>query len=93
MPRYVIERDLAGAGSLTHRQLQLISRKSRDVLVELGPEIQWIESYVTPDKLYCIYVAPGEDLILEHALRGGFPATRVSEVVTMISPATADGVA
>jgi hypothetical protein len=71
----------------------LISLKSRDVLAELGPEIQWIESYVTPDKLYCVYVAPDEALILEHALRGGFPATRVSEVVTMLSPATADGVA
>jgi hypothetical protein len=93
MPRYVIERDLAGAGALTQRQLRLISLKSRDVLAELGPEIQWIESYVTPDKLYCVYVAPDEALILEHALRGGFPATRVSEVVTMISPATADGVA
>jgi hypothetical protein len=93
MPRYVIERDLAGAGALTQRQLQLISRKSRDVLVELGPDIQWIESYVTPDKLYCIYTAPDEALILEHALRGGFPATRVSEVVTMISPATAEAVA
>ena len=93
MPRYVIERDLPGAGALTQRQLQLISRKSRDVLVELGTDIQWIESFVTPDKLYCVYVAPDEELILKHALRGGFPATRVSEIVTMISPATADGVA
>ena len=90
MPRYVIERELPGAGALTADQLQAISRKSNSVLAELGPQIEWIESYVTPDKLYCVYNAPNVDLILQHAVRGGFPATRVEPVRTMINPRTAD---
>lgn len=90
MPRYVIERDLPGAGALTPNQLKAISRKSNDVLAELGSEIAWIESFVTPDKLYCIYDASNREIILEHAARGGFPATRVEPVSTMINPRTAD---
>lgn len=89
MPKYVIERELTGAGDLSSQQLQAISQKSCGVLNQLGPEIQWIESYVTQDKIYCVYTAPNEELILEHAKQGGFPANRVSEVRTMISPATA----
>lgn len=90
MPRYVIERDLPRAGALTPQQLQAISRKSCHVLIDLGPQIQWIESFVTPDKLYCVYLSPNEDLILQHAARGGFPATRVSPVMSVIGPATAE---
>jgi len=89
MPKYVIERELPGAGNLSSSQLQAISQKSCGILNQLGPEIQWIESYVTQDKIYCVYIAPNEELILEHAKQGGFPANRVSEVRTMISPATA----
>ena len=90
MPKYVIERDLPGAGALPPETLQKISQKSREVLEELGPQIQWLESYVTADKLYCVYIAPGEDLIREHARRGGFPAGSISEVKTMIDPTTAE---
>ncbi len=90
MPKYVIERDLPGAGALPPETLQKISQKSREVLEELGPQIQWLESYVTADKLYCVYIAPGEDLIREHTRRGGFPAGSISEVKTMIDPTTAE---
>lgn len=90
MPKYVIERNLPEAGSLTADQLQAISRQSRDVLRELGPEIQWIHSHVTDDRLYCTYVAPDEALIREHAVRGGFPADRISEVRAVIDPTTAE---
>ena len=89
MPKYVIERDLPGAGDLPPETLQKISQKSRDVLLELGPQIQWLESYVTGDKLYCVYIAPGEDLIREHARRGGFPADLVVEVASEFGPGTA----
>ncbi len=89
MPKYVIERDLPGAGELTPQQLQGISQKSCGVLKDLGPEIQWIHSYVTQDKIYCIYAAPNETLIREHASQGGFPANRISEIKTMIDPSTA----
>jgi hypothetical protein len=89
MPQYVIERELPGAGDLTQDQLKSISQASCAVLKELGPSIQWQHSYVTGDKLYCIYTAPNENIVLEHAKRGGFPANKISEVKQMISPATA----
>jgi hypothetical protein len=90
MPKYVIEREIPGAGKLTPEQLQGISQKSCGVLKGLGPQIQWVESYVTDDKVYCVYIAPSEALIKEHAKLGGFPANRVSEVRRMIDPTTAD---
>ncbi len=90
MPRYVIERDLPGAGKLSPEDLKGISRKSCGVLDELGPKIQWQESFVTDDKIYCIYIAPNEELVLEHARKGGFPANRVSEVRAMIDPVNAE---
>lgn len=90
MPRYVIERDLPGAGSLPADQLHAISQKSCAVLKTLGPEIQWVQSYVTADKIYCVYIAPNEGLIREHARQGGFPADRVSEVKAVIDPITAE---
>lgn len=90
MPRYVIERDLPGAGKLSPEALKEISQKSCSVLENLGPQIQWNHSYVTGDKIYCVYVAPSEDLVREHAKQGGFPADRVSEVATIIDPVTAE---
>ena len=90
MPKYVIEREIAGAGKLTAEQLQGISQKSCGVLKKLGPQIQWLESYVTDDKIYCIYIAPDEATVREHAKQGGFPANRVSEVRTIIDPTTAE---
>lgn len=90
MPRYVIERDLPGAGKLSPQDLKGISQKSCGVLDELGPAIQWQESFVTDDKIYCIYIAPNEELVREHARKGGFPANRVSEVRTMIDPVSAE---
>ena len=92
MPKFVIERDLPGAGSLSPEQLQAISAKSNSVLNELGPEVQWLQSYVTGDKIYCVYIAPSADLIREHAARGGFPANEVNEVKTVIDPTTAEAV-
>ena len=89
MQKYVIERELPGAGSLPAETLQAISQKSCGVLKELGPQIQWVESYVTDDKIYCVYLAPSEELIREHAKRGGFPANRISQVRTIIDPTTA----
>ena len=89
MPKYVIEREIPGAGQLTGEQLQAISQKSCGVLQKLGSQIQWVESFVTPDKIYCIYIAPNEELVREHARQGGFPANRVSEVKTIIDPTTA----
>lgn len=88
--QYVIERDVPGAAQLSADELKAISRKSRDVLEALGPEIRWQQSYVTEDKLYCIYTAPNKEIIRKHAEMGGFPADRISEVSTVISPATAD---
>ncbi len=88
MHTYVIERNIPGAGSFSKEKLKEISQKSNGVLKEMGPNIQWVDSYVTGDKVYCIYRAENEDLIREHAKRGGFPADRISEVETMISPAT-----
>lgn len=90
MPKYVIERDIPGAGSLSAEQLQGISQKSCGVLNELGPSVQWVESFVTADKIYCVYIAPNEDAVREHARRGGFPANRVSEVTTIIDPTTSE---
>ncbi|MEO5717420.1 MAG: DUF4242 domain-containing protein [Chthoniobacterales bacterium] len=91
MPKYVIERELPGAGNLSPNQLQEISRKSCDVLQKLGPEIQWLQSFVTDDKIYCVYQAPNEKMIREHAEQGGFPANRISEVRQTIDPTTAEG--
>lgn len=89
MPKYVIERELPGAGQLSPQQLQAVSQTSCGVLRKLGPEIQWVHSYVTQDKIYCIYIAPNEALIREHASQGGFPANRISEIKSMIDPTTA----
>jgi hypothetical protein len=90
MPKYVIERELPGAGQLSPQQLQAVSQTSCGVLRKLGPEIQWIHSYVTQEKIYCIYIAPNEALIREHASQGGFPANRISEITSMIDPTTAE---
>lgn len=90
MPKYVIEREIPGAGALTSEQLREISEKSCSVLNRLGPTIQWVQSYVTDDKVYCVYIAPNEDLIRRHAEEGGFPANRISEVRTVIDPTTGE---
>ena len=90
MPKYVIEREIPGAGKLSREQLQAISQKSCAVLNNLGPRIQWVESYVMDDKIYCVYIAPNEELIREHARQGCFPANRISEVSTVIDPTTAE---
>jgi cell division inhibitor SulA len=90
MPKYVIERELPGAGDLTPQQLQGVSQKSCSVLRNLGPQIQWLHSYVTQDKIYCVYIAPNEKLIREHASQGGFPANRISEIKTTIDPTTSE---
>ncbi len=90
MPKYVIERELPGAGKLTPQELQAVSQKSCSVLRNLGPTIQWVHSYVTDDKIYCIYNAPNEQMIREHASQGGFPASRISEVKQIIDPTTAE---
>jgi hypothetical protein len=89
MKTYLIERDIPNAGKLTPDQLKAISQKSCDVLQHMGPQIQWIQSYVTGDKIFCVYKAENEDLIREHAKEGGFPANVITEVATVISPATA----
>ena len=90
MPKYVIERDLPGAGSLSSEELQGISQKSCGVLRDMGGDTQWVQSFVTADKLYCVYLAPDEGAIREHAERGGFPCNQVSEVMTIIDPTTAE---
>jgi hypothetical protein len=90
MPKYVIERDIPGAGKLAPADLKAISQKSCGVLSKMGPKIQWLQSYVTGDKVYCVYIAPDEKAVREHAQQGGFPANRVSEVVTVIDPTTAE---
>lgn len=87
---YVIERVIPGAGKLTAEELKAISQTSCGVLKEMGPEIQWLQSYVTGDKIYCVYIAPNEEMVREHAKRGGFPANSMSEVATIISPKTAE---
>lgn len=90
MPKFVIERDLPGAGDLSTEQLQAISQKSCSILETMGPQIQWVQSFVTDDKVYCIYIAPDEAAIRHHAQMGGFPASRVSRVRTMIDPTTSE---
>ncbi len=90
MPKYVIEREIAGAGDLSGAELQGISQTSCKVLGEMGPQIQWVESYVTDDKIYCVYIAPDEQMVRDHAQQGGFPANRVSEVRSIIDPTTAE---
>jgi hypothetical protein len=90
MPKYVIEREIEGAGNLSSGELQGVSQTSCNVLSELGPQIQWLHSYVTGDKIYCMYIAPSEELIREHAARGGFPANSISEIKTIIDPTTAE---
>ncbi len=91
MPKYVIEREIPGVGGSTADALQAVSQTSCNVLKDLGPQIQWLESYVTDDKIYCVYIAPNEDMIREHATRGGFPANSISEVRNIIDPTTAEG--
>ena len=90
MPKYVIEREIRGAGKLSAAQLQAISQKSCGVLTQMGPQIQWLHSYVTDDKIYCVYVAPSEEAVRRHAEQGGFPANRISRVSTIIDPTTAE---
>ncbi len=91
MPRFVIEREILGIGSAPPAELQGAAQRSNKALNELGPKIQWVESFVTGDKTYCIYIAPSEDLILEHAKLSGFPANKITEVKAKIDPTTADG--
>ena len=90
MPKFVIERDIPGAGKLSPQQLQAISQKSCSVLREMGPQIQWIQSYVTDEKIYCVYIAPDEDAVRKHAQQGGFPANRISRIRAVIDPTTAE---
>ena len=90
MPKYVIERDIPGVGKLAPEELKAISMKSCGVLSGMGPQIQWLQSYVTGDKIYCVYIAPNEAMVREHAAQGGFPANRVSEVIAVIDPTTAE---
>jgi hypothetical protein len=90
MPKFVIERELAGAGKLPPQELQAISQKSCGVLRDMGPKIQWLHSFVTDDKIYCVYIAPDAATVLEHASRGGFPANQVARVRTVIDPTTAE---
>ncbi|HEY8185544.1 MAG TPA: DUF4242 domain-containing protein [Pyrinomonadaceae bacterium] len=90
MPKFLIEREIPGAGSLSPQELQGISQTSRGVLQKMGPQIQWVQSYVTGDKVYCVYIAPNEEMIREHARQGGFPANRISEIKSIIDPTTAE---
>jgi hypothetical protein len=90
MPKYVIEREIPGAGDLSAEELQGISQTSCNVLNEMGPQIQWVQSQVTDDKIYCTYIAPNEDMVRQHAEQGGFPANKVSEVRAVIDPTTAE---
>ena len=90
MPKFVIEREIPGAGSLTNEDLQGISQKSCGVLKELGPSVQWLQSYVTQNKVYCVYIAPNKEAVISHAEMGGFPANAVSEVTSVIDPVTAE---
>ena len=90
MPKYVIERVVPGAGKMSTDDLKALSLRSCNVLNQMGPQIQWIHSYVTDNKIYCVYIAPNEEMVREHARRGGFPANRISEVKTIIDPSTAE---
>ena len=91
MPKYIIEREMPEVGSLSAQELQAASQKSCGVLNSMGPQIQWVESYVTDDKVYCVYIAPNEEMVQEHARQGGFPANRISEIKSVIDPTTAEG--
>jgi cell division inhibitor SulA len=93
LPKFVIEREIPGAGSMSAEQLQAVSQTSCGVLRNLGPQIQWLQSYVTDDKIFCVYIAPNEEMIREHARQGGFPANKVLQVRTIIDPTTAESVA
>ena len=90
MPKYLIEREIPGAGKLSPQELQGVSQKSCSVLQRLGPQIQWVQSYVTGDKVYCVYIAPSEEMVRKHAQEGGFPANTISEIKTVIDPTTAE---
>lgn len=90
MPKFVIEREIQDAGKLSSQELQAISQKSCDILKEMGQQIQWVQSYVTDDKIYCLYIAPNKEAILEHAKQGGFPANKVCQIRTVIDPTTAE---
>jgi hypothetical protein len=90
MPKFVIERELTGAGKLSRQELQAISQKSCGILREMGPQIQWVQSFVTDDKIYCVYIAPDEEAVKTHARKGGFPANRISAVRAVIDPTTAE---
>ena len=90
MPRYVIEREIPNAGKLSPAELKSISQKSCGVLSKLGPQIQWVQSYVTDDKVYCVYIAPNEEMVREHARQGGFPANSVAKVMSVIDPTTSE---
>ncbi len=90
MPKYVIEREIPEAGKLSEQELASISQKSCGVLQNMGPQIQWVQSYVTDDKIYCVYIAPSEEMVREHAQQGGFPANRISEIRAVIDPTTAE---
>ena len=90
MPKFVIERNIPEAGKLSPQQLQAISQKSCGVLIEMGPQIQWVQSYVTDDRIYCVYIAPDEDAVRQHAQQGGFPANRISQIRSVIDPTTAE---
>ncbi|MEP6919696.1 MAG: DUF4242 domain-containing protein [bacterium] len=91
MPKYLIEREISGAGKLSHDELHGVAQKSCGVLNNMGPQIQWVQSYVTGDKIYCVYIAPNEAMVREHAKQGGFPANSVSEIKSIIDPTTAEG--
>ncbi len=90
MPKYLIERQIPGAGKLSPAELQGISQKSCGVLSELGPQIQWVQSYVSGDAIHCVYIAPNEEMVREHAKKGGFPANRVMQITSVIDPTTAE---
>ena len=90
MPRFVIEREIPGAGKLSPQELQAIAQKSCSALDQRGPKIQWVQSFVTGDKIYCVYIAPDEEMVREHARQGGFPANSVAEVKSIIDPTTAE---
>ena len=91
MPKYIIEREIHGAGKLSMPELQAISQKSCGVLNQMGPQIQWVQSYITDDKIYCVYIAPNEEMVREHARQGGFPANSVEAIKSVIDPITAEG--
>ena len=91
MPKYIIEREIPGVGGLSAQELQSISQKSCAVLSGMGPQIQWVQSFVTGDKIYCVYIAPDEEMVREHARQGGFPANSIAEVKSVIDPTTAEG--